>query len=223
MVISDTNDIYLHGLRLISRQLVQSGASQYYHADGTRQKGLIEGYNHDAFGNELVAYRGSYTNDFRFAGEMVDGELEESTSETGLYYLRARYYDPEIGRFITKDPLPGRLTQPQSFNGYVYAANRPTVFTDPSGMIWPFDDLSWLSPVASVYNTVGSWLDGYRRQQYPAITAAEDAYQSWIEAHPEASVLEQLRASVLINFDSSNEQLMRERMEIATACATGSC
>ena len=53
--------------------------------------------------------------------------------ETGLYYLRARTYDPESGRFLQRDPL-GPLAGAPAESPYAYASNRPTVLTDPTGM-----------------------------------------------------------------------------------------
>jgi len=53
---------------------------------------------------------------------------------TGLYYIYARYMDPELGRFISLDPELGSLIFPQSTNRYVYCANNPLRFTDPTGM-----------------------------------------------------------------------------------------
>jgi len=50
-------------------------------------------------------------------------------SETGNIYLRARYYDPNIGRFISEDPAE------DGFNWYVYCGNNPIMFVDPSGLI----------------------------------------------------------------------------------------
>ncbi len=50
-----------------------------------------------------------------------------------MYYYGARWYDPSIGRFISQDPVAGRLSDPQSLNPYVYVENLPTVLTDPSG------------------------------------------------------------------------------------------
>jgi RHS repeat-associated protein len=49
--------------------------------------------------------------------------------ETGLYYYRARYYDPKAGRFISEDPIGFE----GGINFYAYVANRPTVFRDPDG------------------------------------------------------------------------------------------
>ncbi len=65
-------------------------------------------------------------NEFTFTGEQTD--------PTGLQYLRARYYDPSIGRFWTRDPWPGLAYDPQGQNLYTYAFNNPVKFTDPSGL-----------------------------------------------------------------------------------------
>jgi len=54
-------------------------------------------------------------------------------SATALYYFGARYYDPEIGRFITQDPGTARLTEPQTLNRYVYSVNNPLRYVDPNG------------------------------------------------------------------------------------------
>lgn len=54
--------------------------------------------------------------------------------ETGLYYYRARYYDPGIGRFLQQDPHPGKTSMPVTVvNRYAYATNGPTYLTDPDG------------------------------------------------------------------------------------------
>jgi RHS repeat-associated protein len=53
--------------------------------------------------------------------------------ESGLYYAKARYYDPRIGRFITQDPEEGSPMQPPSLHRYLYAYANPTTHTDPSG------------------------------------------------------------------------------------------
>jgi RHS repeat-associated protein len=52
---------------------------------------------------------------------------------TGLVHLGAREYDPEIGRFVSVDPIMD-LTDPQQMHGYAYAGNNPIVWSDPSGL-----------------------------------------------------------------------------------------
>jgi RHS repeat-associated protein len=53
--------------------------------------------------------------------------------ESGLYYAKARYYDPQIGRFTTQDPVEGIPMQPPSLHRYLYAYANPTTYTDPTG------------------------------------------------------------------------------------------
>jgi RHS repeat-associated protein len=62
----------------------------------------------------------------RFTGQIQD-------EETGLYYYNARYYDPELGRFIQPDTIIPDLSNPQTFNRYSYVYNNPLKFTDPTG------------------------------------------------------------------------------------------
>ena len=54
---------------------------------------------------------------------------------TGLYYLSARYYDPEDGRFISRDSYRGNSINPSTWNLYAYCANSPVNYEDPSGHI----------------------------------------------------------------------------------------
>ena len=58
----------------------------------------------------------------------------------GLYYLRARWYDPSVGRFLTKDQFPGFIEKPISTNRYIYVFNNPENFIDPSGNFFGVDD-----------------------------------------------------------------------------------
>jgi RHS repeat-associated protein len=83
--------------------------------------GLEAHYTYAPFGT-LVDSAGAVSNILRFAAREYDGE-------TGLYYNRARYYDPTVGRFVSEDPigLAGGV------NEYAYAGNDPVNATDPSG------------------------------------------------------------------------------------------
>ncbi|MFC1699973.1 RHS repeat-associated core domain-containing protein, partial [Candidatus Omnitrophota bacterium] len=67
-----------------------------------------------------------YNNNYRFTGQLFD-------STSNLYYYGARYYDPEIGRFITADPTIQHPNDPQDFNRYAYCRNNPLRYTDPTG------------------------------------------------------------------------------------------
>ena len=93
-------------------------------------------YTYDAFGVEKNI-DSSDTNAFRYCGEYYD-------SETGTIYLRARYYNPTTGRFISRDSFAGRRSDPLSLNLYTYCANNPIVYIDPSGHNFLEDVLDYI-------------------------------------------------------------------------------
>lgn len=64
-----------------------------------------------------------------FTGHMGD-------SLTNLTYMQQRYYDPQIGRFLSVDPVTAHDMPLTNFNRYVYARNNPYKFTDPDGRLW---------------------------------------------------------------------------------------
>jgi RHS repeat-associated protein len=71
----------------------------------------------------------------------------------GLVYLRARWYDPRTGRFLSKDPFPGYVRLPQTQHGYVYCVNNPVNLTDPSGLgrgVEPAELLPFLKQLLSL-------------------------------------------------------------------------
>ena len=82
-------------------------------------------YDYDIFGNATLTIEISACS-IRYAGEYLD-------KETGLYYLRARYYQPYTGRFISEDSYWGEDSNPLSLNLYTYAYNSPIRYTDPTG------------------------------------------------------------------------------------------
>ncbi len=123
---------YVYGLDLISR--TDSGGNQeYYLYDGLGSTtdlangagNTVASYQYDVFGS-IRTQSGSSPNEFKFTGEQVDS--------TGLQYLRARYFDPGIGRFVGQDPLPGSTVNPQTQNRYPYVANNPVNRLDPLGL-----------------------------------------------------------------------------------------
>ncbi|HEY6369149.1 MAG TPA: RHS repeat-associated core domain-containing protein, partial [Candidatus Sulfotelmatobacter sp.] len=108
----------------------RSSVTSYYQGDGLGSPtslsnaagSLTQTYAFDSFGNQ-TASSGSITNPFRFTGREFD-------SETNLYFYRARYYDPNLGRFLGEDPI--------GFDGsigfYTYSDNNPVNWTDPLGL-----------------------------------------------------------------------------------------
>ena len=81
---------------------------------------IVKTYSYDAFGVE-ESIDSSDTNPFRYCGEYYDSEIEQ-------IYLRARYYDPSLGRFTQQDPA-----MEDGYNWYVYCGNEPVNGLDPTG------------------------------------------------------------------------------------------
>ena len=129
-VLSDGQSTYIYGLDNIAQTNAQG--MQYFLGDAlnsTRQLtdasgGVTLSQSYDPFGN-VINSTGT--------GQSVYGYTGEPTDASGLVYLRARYYNPSIGRFLTRDPFSGYLDLPQSQNPYSYAINNPVRYTDPSG------------------------------------------------------------------------------------------
>jgi RHS repeat-associated protein len=119
----------------------------YYLTDGlgsvialADSKGAMVGqFAYDAFGNSrgssgaAAALPAGPGGDFRFQGAWLE-------AATGLYNFRAREYDPEVGRFLTRDPADPVLDEPERLNAYVFANSNPELYGDPTG--WQFDLIS---------------------------------------------------------------------------------
>jgi len=89
---------------------------------------LADSYAYDAYGIPLTppGSIGTTRNHYRYTGEQWDADLK-------LYYLRARYYSPYDGRFITMDSFEGHENDPLSLHKYLYAHANPVNGTDPTG------------------------------------------------------------------------------------------
>jgi RHS repeat-associated protein len=86
---------------------------------------VINRYDYGAFGATVGASEG-VANRFTFGGHRKD-------TENGLVFMNARYYDPDLGRFISADPIVPDPSNPQTLNRYSYANNNPISNVDPTG------------------------------------------------------------------------------------------
>jgi len=119
--------------------------------------GVIERYRYNAYGETTILAADGVTelakssagNSYGFTGRRFDGE-------TGFYYYRARYYAPERGRFIQRDPLG----YSDGMGVYAYAGNNPVNFVDPEGLLakpaieWA-DDVNLLTRVGGLLGAIG--------------------------------------------------------------------
>ncbi len=118
--------------RLLSVHHPTEGRSFYLHdalgsvvGQTTEGGSLLGQYSYDAWGNRRHEV-GNQSNVFGFTGHETD-------AESGLVYAKARFYDPEIGRFLSHDPVEGDPNNPPSLHRYLYAYQNPTVWIDPTG------------------------------------------------------------------------------------------
>ena len=126
---------YTYGLQRISenQQINGTWTPSFYGYDGfgsVRQLTdvnavVTDNYNYDAFGNLLNSI-GTTPNSYLYRGEQFDSDL-------GLYYLRARYYNPQTGRFLSRDPEDGKILDPATLHKYLYAGGDPINSIDPRG------------------------------------------------------------------------------------------
>jgi len=145
---------YLHGPGIDEPLAVeQKGETYFYHADALgsitaltdgRQK-VLQNYEYSSFG-ELKRRGNSVKQPYTYSGREWDKEI-------GLYFYRARYYDPQTGRFISYDPILNGINhieatscskptttlplhQPKRLHPFTYVGNNPTNSIDPSGLAW---------------------------------------------------------------------------------------
>jgi RHS repeat-associated protein len=133
---------YLYGREgLIARisadpqEQIQYGGIAYYEKNGhgdivglrDPEGNPLNTYAYDIWGNVLAeGTQETIPNPFLYSGEYWDKTTE-------LQYLRARWYDPSVGRFISEDTVEGQIDNPLSLNLYTYVQNNPLRYKDPTG------------------------------------------------------------------------------------------
>jgi RHS repeat-associated protein len=134
VIYTSGGEAYLH-LPGVIAAVSAAGERRYLLSDGL---GSIRQAT-DESGN-VVAYHefDPYGVPVQGGGEPYGYTAEWWEDEVDLLHLRARHYDPETGRFLSKDPWTGNVHIPQTKNGYVYVLNNPVTGQDPSGMICIF-------------------------------------------------------------------------------------
>ena len=131
---SDSNTLlahYRYADRLISLQTPTE--TNYYHHDALGSTSNLT----DASGASNVSYRLDPWGQIREQiGTSVNRQIftgQETDEQTGLVYFGARFYDPDVGRFLNQDSYLGESNTPPSLHRYLYAYANPTYFVDPDG------------------------------------------------------------------------------------------
>ncbi|WP_088831371.1 RHS repeat-associated core domain-containing protein [Paenibacillus tyrfis] len=141
---------YVRGKGLVAREDSQGKAYYLHNGHGdvvelrdSTGNTRLNSYNYDIWGN-LASQSENIVQPFKYSGELWD-------NTTGLQYLRARWYDPSMGRFINKDTYEGDIANPLSLNLYTYVKNNPLKYVDHSGhwnqsiaANWTINEMKWM-------------------------------------------------------------------------------
>ena len=121
---------------VLATERFQQNATQYYlynkdiqgsTSSLVKEDGSADAtYQYTDFGETTIQGDDQAKNEVSYTGGIYD-------QSTGLYYLNARYYNPEDGRFMTEDSYRGEIMKPEIGHLYVYCANNPVNYVDPSG------------------------------------------------------------------------------------------
>jgi RHS repeat-associated protein len=135
-------------------------AVYFYHFDRTgstlaltdEQGGVTDAYAYDPYGR-LLAHQGANPQPFTFIGRW--GVRQEGADGT-LYQMRARYYDAQTQRFLSRDPVWPTLLDPLQLNPYQYATGNPLLYQDPTGSLLG-TGLAFLAGLAGRSIREGGW------------------------------------------------------------------
>jgi len=131
---SDAEAIYIYSPRGRIGKAV-NGLKDFYHIDFMGSTRLVTDENGSVTSETQYKAFGETESDEK--SHLYTGKEKDSSE---LYYFGSRYYDSDIGRFITRDTQFGRKAIPQSFNRYIYCLNNPLKYVDPDGK----ENASWL-------------------------------------------------------------------------------
>jgi RHS repeat-associated protein len=119
----------------------QGSVANMRKSDGSWVNGSTARY--DAFGGYRTKPPASVNPDISDRGYTGHRQNNSAAHDLGLIYMNARYYLPEVGRFISADTIVPQPENPQSYNRYAYGFNNPVKYTDPSGHVaqcWTMDE-----------------------------------------------------------------------------------
>lgn len=130
--LGNVNKSIVAGLGQVA-EIDENGIIQYIHTDVlgstvliTDEQGeVVAEYEYDVFGS-VIGKSGLAESNYLFTNQEYDPESE-------LYYYNARYYNTATGRFISRDPVLGKVGDSLTRNGYIYVKNNPLKYTDPTG------------------------------------------------------------------------------------------
>jgi RHS repeat-associated protein len=201
LILDDTTNYIYDPNGLPLEQLSSAGTALFYLHDqqGTTRllvnsSGAVQSaYTYDAYGN-LLASTGSVPNPFGYDGQYTD-------SESGLSYLRARYYDPATAQFLVVDPAHADT------NHYGYVRQNPLNLVDPLGQ------QAWIAGALAALQIASSSIQTYAPELEPVCTATEQVSEAVAEAETqqeEVSTLMEAEAGVVATAEGGGGAVVGE-------------
>ena len=187
---------YVYGHGLIGEE--KCGKFKTYHFDyrgstvaiANINGDITDTFKYDTYG-KLISRTGSSFVIFGYNGR--DGVI---TDKNGLYYMRARYYSPEMRRFINADILHGEISNAITLNRYAYANGNPVSFVDPFGLFVIV--LIPESQFIAQENTENFTKEGYEKKLSATTAAKEIGNRATVE-----------NGTISINMDNEKDQIKR--------------
>jgi len=139
-------------------------------------KDIVSALTYHPFG-ELAAQEGS--EEHLFTGKKQDA--------TGLYYYGARYYDPKVGRFITRDQTGLQITNPRTLNRYTYCANNPVKYIDPNGLDYFLPEWAHHEGLGNLDPSASDILSGLLYKLWVLMQKFLIDFGRWQQQHPDAN------------------------------------
>ena len=170
---------YVYGLGLIGEQTGSTFRTYHFDCRGstvaiTDANGIItDTFAYDTYG-KLISRTGTSAVIFGYNGR--DGVV---TDTNGLIYMRARYYSPDMKRFVNADVIAGQISNAITLNRYAYANGNPVSFVDPFGLF-----VGWLK---DKYNAVKDWVvDAYNDAKSWIVDTYNDAKDFVVDTYNSA-------------------------------------
>lgn len=132
---------------------------------------ITDTFAYDTYGN-LASRTGTSKVIFLYNGR--DGVI---TDDNGLYYMRARYYSPEMRRFVNADIVAGQISNAVTMNRFAYANGNPVSFVDPFGLWGFFSDIG--NAISKGYNAAKDWVVDTATDVGNAVSDGYNAAKDW--------------------------------------------
>lgn len=169
---------FVYGVGLIGHENTEGFYTYHYDYRGsttaiTDEDGVItDTFSYDTYG-QLLSHTGDTDTPFMYNGR--DGVI---TDENGLLYMRARYYSPELKRFINADIIVGSIDNSQTLNRYAYVNGNPISYVDPFGLSADRTDKPWWEKAFDFVKGVGENIyEGAQNLSKPFVDAFKKATQ----------------------------------------------